>query len=123
MVEGAGEPRDPLERLLVEQLVLLHHAAGRLVVKAASANTPEASSLLHAAAARLFAEYRKGLLALKDYRSPAMAAGPQVTVVGNVQQQNVAGMQHVALNRHGGERIEKEKSGTQTGHRTGASQG
>jgi hypothetical protein len=104
MVEATGDPADPLERLLVEQLVQINHAVGRLLVKAAHVGTPEGSSLMHAAAARLLAEYRKGLLALKEYRSPAMAAGPQVTVVGNVQQQNVAGMQRVALNQHGGER-------------------
>ncbi len=62
MVRDAGDPVDPLERLLVEQLVLLNHAAGRLLMKAAQSSTPEASSLLHASAARMFSEYRKSFL-------------------------------------------------------------
>jgi hypothetical protein len=83
----------------------LHHAAGRLLVKAAQAGTAEAAALLHAAAARMFAEYRKWLLALRSLRREPAAAPTQVTVLGNVGQQTVtSGSQHVVHVQHADER-------------------
>jgi hypothetical protein len=100
MVEDCGDPRDPLERLLVEQLIQIHHAAGRLLVKAEHAGAAEASSLLIASAARMFSEYRKGLQTLRTLRQ-APATPAQVTVYGNVGQQCVAGgPQQVSMVRH-----------------------
>ncbi len=68
MVEDSGDPGDPLVRLLVEQLIQLHHAGGRLLMRAEGAATAEARSLLVSAAARMFSEYRKSLLALRTIR-------------------------------------------------------
>ena len=101
MVRDAGDPVDPLERLLVEQLVQLHHAAGRLLMKAAQAGTPEASALLHAAAARMLGEYRRSLVTLRSLRQPPLVP-TQVTVMGNIGQQNLAsGPQHNAMTQRG----------------------
>ena len=41
VLEDAGNPTDPIERMLVEQICLAHHNIGRLHVKAASADHPE----------------------------------------------------------------------------------
>src|SRR5262249_35201294 len=88
-----GNPSDPLERMVIEQLALAHHCIGRLHVKSASSKTMHEATAYIAAAARLMTEYRRSALALKTYRDPARAA--HLTVV---RQQNVAvGDQQVAL--------------------------
>jgi hypothetical protein len=89
IVQDAGDPSDPLERLLVEQLIQISHAASRLLVKASLVGSAEGSALLHATAARLFGEYRKGLLALREYRTSVASGGPQVRAVGTVEQPDV----------------------------------
>lgn len=61
-------PADPIERMLVEQLVLAHHVFGRVTAKAANSSQPEVGQVYHAAAARLMAEFRMSALALKSYR-------------------------------------------------------
>ena len=90
--EDAGDPDDPVEQMLVEQLALAHHAVGRLHLKAATAETVEAAGVFLAAAARLMAEHRKTTLALKTYREPA--AVPQVMVV---QKNGAGGEQKIAV--------------------------
>jgi hypothetical protein len=68
-------PADPIERLLSEQLILAHHAIGRLHVKAANAQQPDVGQLYSAAAARLLGEFRLTALALKTYRGAPAPAG------------------------------------------------
>src|SRR5262249_42206623 len=93
LFQEVGNPSDPLERMVIEQLALAHHCIGRLHVKSASSKTMHEATAYIAAAARLMTEYRRSALALKTYRDPARAA--HVTVV---RQQNVAvGDQQVAL--------------------------
>lgn len=68
----AGSPTDPVEVMLLEQLVLAHLRAAQLQAHAGMAEGLEAVRLYNAAAARLLAEFRKTALALKSYReSPA----------------------------------------------------
>ena len=128
MVRDSGDQGSALQQLLVEQLLALHHAAGRLLVKAAHAGTAEASALLHAAAARMFAEYRKSLIVLKTSREPS-AAPTQVTVLGNIAQQNVtSGTQHIAMiqredGQDGLENPEARLEGDQPGEVTNGSAG
>lgn len=103
VVEDCGNPRDPLERYLIEQCIQMHHAAGRLLAKAEGAGSAEASSLLIAAAARMFSEYRKSFIALRSVRQ-APAAPTKVTVIGNVGQQNLAGgTQQYSIVQHASE--------------------
>jgi hypothetical protein len=87
-----GNPKDPLERMLVEQSVFAHFRIGALHVEAANAKSPEAAAALSTAATKLMAEMRKHALGLREYRAPVVPK--QVTVV---KQQNVAaGNQNVA---------------------------
>ena len=65
MLEAAGQPTDPLEIMLIEQLLMAHHRLGMLHTKAATAATVEAGSLYNSAAVRLMAEFRKTSLALR----------------------------------------------------------
>jgi hypothetical protein len=91
MVE-AGEPKDPIERLLIEQIGLAHHNIGRLYIQASSADTLEQAKVYNAAATRLLAEFRRAALALKKYREPTPTRN--ITLV---KQQNLAQHQQVAL--------------------------
>ena len=85
------KPRDKLEELLVDSALLMYFKAMQLMVEANSSGVQRADICLKAAP-KFVAEFRKCMLALKEYRSPVVAK--QVTVV---QQQNVAqGDQQVA---------------------------
>ena len=89
---SAGQPKDPVEVMLLDQLVWAHHRLGELHSQAACASTPSALEVCNAAVVRLMAECRKTSLALKEYRTPAVAKN--ITLV---KQQNVAaGDQQVA---------------------------
>jgi hypothetical protein len=95
LLHDAGNPTDPLERMMIEQLALSHHAIGRLHVKAAASKSEHETSVYNASAARLMSEYRHSVLALKNYRAPT---SPGSVTVMRVHQQNVAvGDQQVAL--------------------------
>jgi hypothetical protein len=69
--QDAGSPTDPVEVMLLEQLVLAHLRAAQLQAHAGQAEGLEAARLYNAAAARLMAEVRQTALALKAYREPA----------------------------------------------------
>ena len=69
----AGSPADPVERLLLQQLFLAHHAVGRLHVRAGVATDPQAIVAFLGAAARLTAELRRLALALEAYRESSAA--------------------------------------------------
>jgi hypothetical protein len=84
--QDAGNPTDPVEVMLLEQLVLAHLRAAQLQANAGQAEGVEAVRLLNAAAARLLAEFRLTALALKAYREPgpayargAVPGGPQTS--------------------------------------------
>jgi hypothetical protein len=71
-MKDQGNPTDRLERLIIEQLLLSHHAIGRLHAKAATAQTSEiASTYLHVAA-KLTHEFGKLVAVLRDYRTPVL---------------------------------------------------
>jgi hypothetical protein len=69
-VEAAGNPKDPVERMMVEQLVICHHNLGRIWLRGSLAKSVEEARVYHAAAAHLMAEYRRSALALRTYRAP-----------------------------------------------------
>jgi hypothetical protein len=92
VLEAAGQPTDPIEVMLVEQLLLAHHRISDMHTQAVTAKTVEAAALHNAAAARLMAEFRRTSLALREYRTPVVPKN--VTVV---KQQNLAaGDQQIA---------------------------
>jgi len=88
----SGPARDPIERMLTEQLLWCHHRIGNLHAAAATAKEPDLVSALNAAAVKLMAEFRRSALALREYKSPATPR--QITLV---KQQNLAANQQVAL--------------------------
>src|SRR5262249_40233525 len=63
LMRESGSPADPLERMLLEQLVLAHHTIGQLHVRAGTSQTAEAAGAYAGAAARLLAELRRTALA------------------------------------------------------------
>ncbi len=92
LFRDAGNPDDPIERMLIEQLAFAHHNLARLYIQATSATTPKQTEIYYAAAARLLSEFRRLALAFRDYRTPLIRQ-PQTVV----RQQNVAaGDQQIA---------------------------
>ena len=83
-VRAELQPKDSLEKLLVDSALLSHFKAAQLMAEASVVDLQRAEIYLKAAP-KFLAEFRKCVLALKEYRSPVVAK--QVTVV---QQQNVA---------------------------------
>ena len=92
-VRDAGEPTDPIELILLQQLLMAHHRVAQLHARAEGVTSPEAVKILNAAASRLLSEVRRLALAIRQYRSPISPR--QFSVV---HQQNVvaSGKQTVA---------------------------
>jgi hypothetical protein len=65
---AAGNPADPIERMLVEQLCLAHFRIAALHASAGQAQALEGVKVYSAAAARLWGEFRRTALALHVYR-------------------------------------------------------
>jgi hypothetical protein len=70
-VRDAGDPRDPVERVLVEQLAFAHLRLADLHAQAAGAKAVDAIKVLTAASARLLAEVRRLGLTLRAFRERA----------------------------------------------------
>ena len=101
----AGDSNDPLETMLIEQLMMAHQTIGSLYVRAADSNDPAAINVYTSGAARLMAESRKALMAIREYRTPS---GPQQLTI--VKQQNLAGgNQQVAFVEKPGETVPAEE--------------
>ncbi len=78
VLRGLGDPEDPVERMLAEQLCLAHFRAAQLHAGAGNASGLEATKLLNAAAARMLGEFRRTALCLKAYRTAGVPAhGPK----------------------------------------------
>jgi hypothetical protein len=94
-----GNPTDPVEVMAIEQLAANHVLALYLQGCAGlSADDATKTEVYVAAAARLIAEYRRMMLALRDYRSP-----PPARQVTRIEQQNVATRQQVSYDAGVGE--------------------
>jgi len=92
LLKDSGNPSDPIERMMIEQLALAHHRIAQLHVQAAEADTVDAAKQYMSVAIRLTGELRRMSLAIKQYRQPTTTK--QFTVI---KQQNVAtGDQQVA---------------------------
>ena len=94
IVAGAGQSTDPIETMLVEQLIWAHFRVADLQIQATIAGAADITNIYTTAAARLMAEFRRSAMALREYRSPFVPR--QVTVV---KQQNIAagGDQQIAF--------------------------
>jgi hypothetical protein len=73
MLQQCGNPTDPLVKMQIEQLALAHHNVGLLHLRAAASKHPQAAAAFSAAAARLLGEFRRGILALEEYRTRTAA--------------------------------------------------
>jgi hypothetical protein len=69
LLEDAGNPRDPIERMMLEQLALAHFRIGQLHVSAGHARSTEAAKIYNSGAARLLGEFRRTALALRVYKT------------------------------------------------------
>jgi hypothetical protein len=80
LMADSGDPPDPVERMMLEQLALAHFRVAALHVRAGRAEGLEATKILSAAAARLLGEFRRTALAFKVYRSGAPAVAPRAKI-------------------------------------------
>jgi hypothetical protein len=98
LLEQAKQTEDPVEAMMLEQLCLAHHRIASLHARAASASDIKVIEIYSSAAQRLLGEWRRLVLALRDYRTPAQ--GKQTTIVHKVEQWNQAdGDQDVAYTK------------------------
>ena len=81
----ARKSTDPVERMVLEQMVLVHHRLCRLHVEAAGAQSLEQARVLNGAAARLTAELRRLVLAIRAYRMPPSARSFSVIKMENAR--------------------------------------
>ncbi|MGA2501562.1 MAG: hypothetical protein ABSH20_27800 [Tepidisphaeraceae bacterium] len=93
-VKRAKQSDDPVEQLLLEQLLILHHRLARLHCDARAASSADGVRILNGVAARLTGELRKIVLVLRAYRTPPGSRSFTV-----IEQQNVAHEQDVKLVR------------------------
>jgi hypothetical protein len=83
-LKEAGDPADPVERMLQEQLAMANHAVVRLCVAAVGCQRLAEATAYMAGVPRLLAEFRRTALALESYRTSARqgtAAGPAAAEV------------------------------------------
>jgi hypothetical protein len=68
-IQDAGDPTDPVERVMLESLLLTHHCAGQWATKASMATDPTIQAAFGCVATKLLAETRKSGMAIQEYRS------------------------------------------------------
>jgi hypothetical protein len=68
MIQESGNPSDPVEIMLLEQLAMCHQYSIQMQALSKKAEGAEAIELYLSGAARLSGEFRKTALALKEYR-------------------------------------------------------
>ena len=68
MIQESGNPSDPVEIMLLEQLTMCHQYSIQMQALSKKAEGIEAIELYMSGAARLSSEFRKTALALKEYR-------------------------------------------------------
>ncbi len=68
LLQDAGNPTDPIETMLIEQLALAHFNIGRLQMKSCSVDNAKLAVAYSDAATRLLGEFRRCTLALEDFR-------------------------------------------------------
>jgi hypothetical protein len=93
LLADAGHPSDPIEVMMVEQIVLAHMNVGRLQFKAATADTVETAKVYGGMAVQLLGEFRRTCLAIQGYRYAARhspqalpdAAGPSTALTATAR--------------------------------------
>lgn len=69
LLEDAGNPADPIERMMLQQLGLAHFRLGQLHAAAGHSKTLEAVKIYNSVTARLWGEFRRTALALRLYKA------------------------------------------------------
>lgn len=77
VMRDLGDPKDPIERMLIEQLCLAHFRVAQLHGAAGQAGGLEGTKLLNTVAARMLGEMRRTALSLKAYRTTAVPTNRQ----------------------------------------------
>jgi hypothetical protein len=73
LIRDAGNPTDPIEIMLIEQLAMAHFHVGRLYLKSCSVDAHKLATAYADAATRLLGEFRRCTLALEDFRAKQAA--------------------------------------------------
>ena len=68
LIRDSGNPTDRVEIMLIEQIVICHHFSMQMQIYAKTAQGTEATEMYMVAGSRSRAEFRKTVLALKEYR-------------------------------------------------------
>ena len=101
LLEQAKQTDDPIEAMMLEQLCIAHHRIAALHARAAKSKDIKVIEAYSSAAQRLLGEWRRLVLALREYRSPVQ--GKQSTVINRVDQLNHAeGRQDVSYAKKDG---------------------
>ena len=66
---------DPLQRMLLEQILIGYHRLGALHESSSRSRTPEAAVAFNGAAIKLLAELRKSMLTLRELQQMPLGAG------------------------------------------------
>lgn len=85
VLKGLGDPKDPLEVMMIDMACWVYFRSGEMLVASTDSKLPaDQVAALTAAAGRLIAEFRKSALTLREYRSPRREV-PNVTINTNTQ--------------------------------------
>jgi hypothetical protein len=76
LLQDAGNPTDPIEIMMLQQLALAHFRIGQLHASAGDARSVEEAKIFNAAAARMLGEFRRTALALQVYRARVRDESP-----------------------------------------------
>ena len=88
LLVDCGSPKDPLVQMMIEQMAMAHHNAGRLFAISAQSKSWGENTALVATAARLMGEYRRSMLALEEYRRKATPASDNSSQAASAAQTN-----------------------------------
>jgi hypothetical protein len=81
VMRDLGDPKDPIERMLIEQLCLAHFRVAQLHGAAGQASGLEGMKLLNTVAARMLGDMRRTALSLKAYRTTAVPTNSEKSQV------------------------------------------
>jgi len=93
MLRDSGRPTDPVEVMLLQQILVAFHHSLELQRRMMTSNSPEAMKIYSSAACSLLAEFRRLSGALQNYRHPRQ----QGQFIAIKQQNLAAGDQQIAL--------------------------
>ena len=71
LLADSGNPSDPIEIMMIEQIALAHLNIGRLQFRSATAQTVDAAKAYGGMATQLLGEFRRTALALQAFRCAA----------------------------------------------------